>query len=413
MIVAFSIFLEEKIMQKGKYCLLRMVNANANNNKEYEMIQLSDSKFEARWGRVEGSKATRIYSMDKWYSIYDSKIKKGYQDVTEFVSVKTTITSQYAPIEDEAVAQLIEEILRYANEFVKSTYKIDKNSVTQAMIFEAQRLIDELNYYANCNNLQGFNYILSQLFVVIPRKMKDVYEHLAKTDSDFTEIMQREQDTLDTLKSVVATNSCDSSSSDGKKTILDAFGIKIRLCTDEERENCKKKLSSESEHLLDKAFRIEIDALEKKNARYMKENGLTRKNFHFFYHGTRNENVWSILKTGLVLNPKEIFTGKLFGYGLYFAQRAKKSIGYTSLRGTRWANGTSDRGYLFVMKVAYKNPYDVYSWGNNLSTFREKDIKALGCDALFAHKGQMLVNDEVIVYNGGAVVPRYLLTLKQ
>ena len=58
--------------------------------------------------------------------------------------------------------------------------------------------------------------------------------------------------------------------------------------------------------------RLAQEALEKKNARYMKENGLTRRHYHFFYHGTRNENVWSILKTGLVLNPKAIITAKMF-----------------------------------------------------------------------------------------------------
>ena len=69
----------------------------------------------------------------------------------------------------------------------------------------------------------------------------------------------------------------------------------------------------------------------------------------------------SVLKKGMLLNPNAIITAKMFGYGLYFATRAKKSIKYTSLDGY-YTGETADEGFLFVMKVAYKNPKVVYSW---------------------------------------------------
>jgi poly [ADP-ribose] polymerase len=80
-----------------------------------------------------------------------------------------------------------------------------------------------------------------------------------------------------------------------------------------------------------------------------------------FFHGSRNENFWNILKNGLKLNPKAKITGKMLGSGLYFANKAAKSINYTSLRGSYWSGGTSDIGYMAVFAVAMdlNNGYNV------------------------------------------------------
>lgn len=129
------------------------------------------------------------------------------------------------------------------------------------------------------------------------------------------------------------------------------------------------------------------------------------------YHGTKNPNVWNILNTGLVTNPNASITGKMFGYGIYFAPRAKKSIGYTSLNGSYWAKGDDETGFLMVFKVAYKNPLDVYNYGN-YGNFTIKDIERTKNDALYAHKGTMLLNDEVVIYREEQCIPRYIIQLK-
>lgn len=134
---------------------------------------------------------------------------------------------------------------------------------------------------------------------------------------------------------------------------------------------------------------------------------------HFFWHGTRNANVWGVLKKGMLLNPNAIITAKMFGYGLYFATRAKKSIKYTSLDGY-YTGETADEGFLFVMKVAYKNPKVVYSWESWMSNLKGDDIRKAGNDAVFASKERgMLINDEIIVYDEAQVCPRYLVVLKK
>ena len=97
----------------------------------------------------------------------------------------------------------------------------------------------------------------------------------------------------------------------------------------------------------------------------------------------------------------------MFGHGLYFAPRAKKSIGYTSLNGSNWAGGSSSTGFLAVYKVAYKNTHV-----SAYERFTKDSVKQLGADAVFASKDQgMLVNDEVIIYDDKQATIRYLIEL--
>ena len=401
-----------------RYCLLRMVTANENHNKDYEMEQLTDTQFVVRYGRYGAAKQEKIYSLSMWEKLYAKKIRKGYKDITDYVNiaVKKTKTAGYKPIADEGIRQLIDTLLSYANDYVKTVYSISKRKVTPQMLIAAQKKIDQLWDFSQTPFVDRFNSALQDLLVIIPQRISNVDSILAKDANSMSSIVDAQQTRLDTLASLIDVDDIIESDipdeNDKRKTILEAFGLKIRPCSEQENTKIKEKLSKESEDLFDCAWRIEQENVERRFNEYIKKNNISRKNIHFFWHGTRNENVWSILKTSLLLNPKATITGKMFGYGLYFATRAKKSIGYTSLCGSYWAKGASNEGYLICMKVAYKNPMDIYTWEHKYSLFREKDIRKLGYDAVFAHKGTMLVNDEVIVYSEAAVCPRYLIRLR-
>ncbi len=395
------------------YCLLRLVDADCNNNKEYEMTQISNTLFESSWGRIKGTKMKKTYSMSMWDKIRQEKLNKGYTDVTRLVSVIKE-QERYACIPDETVRKLVDELLRAANTHVRNTYNVDKKNVTSLMVSEAQKHIDNMNEFANQKDCFMFNKEFQQLLLVIPQKIKNVADVMAKNQNDMPRICIQQQATLDVLKSLIGngeTRSKQKEKTNENLTILDAFGIEIRPCTDKEISKIKEKLTKESDSLLEAAFRIEQKDLESRYRNYKSNHDIKRTDEHFFWHGTRTENVWSIMKNGMVLNPKAVITGKMFGYGLYFAPRAKKSINYTSLEGAIYTGGTEKRAYMFVMKVVYKKPYDVYRHNNAFYTYRNEDIKAHNCDALYAHKGVSLVNDEIIVYDEAQVCPRYLLVL--
>ena len=121
-------------------------------------------------------------------------------------------------------------------------------------------------------------------------------------------------------------------------------------------------------------------------------------------------NMLSILRNGLVLNPNAPKTGSMFGHGLYLANKAHKSLNYTSLRGTLYAKEKADRGFLLVMKAAYARPKHVDEWSHAMTSYCAKNIAP--CDAVFAHSGKSLVNDEIIVYREDQVTLQYIVEVR-
>ena len=395
------------------YCELIMVDGDDNHNKVYIMTQINESQFKAEWGRYGSPLQSKLYSMSVWDSLKKQKINKGYTDVTKMKSVVTNEISNYSHISDTVVAELVDRILRYANECIKKNYSIKKQDVTAEMLRTARKYIEMLNKCVTENkSVDEFNKYLNKLFCIMPRKMRDVKDFLAKSDKDYAEIIERENDLINIMSSMTGDVE-ENAENDGKKTILETFGLEIRPCDEKENLKIKEKLTAESAEKFSCAFRISNKKCDERFNKYVKEHHISKRDVHFYWHGTRNQNVWGILKKGMLLNPNAPITGKMFGYGLYFAPRAKKSIGYTSLDGSYWAKGRSDEGYMFVMKVAYKKPLMVFNHEHRFCGFRNQDIKNAGCDALFASKDAgMLRNDEVIVYDEAQVCPRYLIILK-
>ena len=145
----------------------------------------------------------------------------------------------------------------------------------------------------------------------------------------------------------------------------------------------------------------------------MTENNI--KDTKLLFHGSRSENFWSIIKTGLVLRPTNaVITGKMFGYGCYYAPKCAKSIGYTSLSGSYWAHGGNNTAYMALFDVAYGTPYDVYNFDSkyyNLDYNKLQQFKP-GANCLHAHADKgMLRNDEIVVYKEEQMTIKYLIEI--
>lgn len=119
------------------------------------------------------------------------------------------------------------------------------------------------------------------------------------------------------------------------------------------------------------------------------------------------------LAMGLDINPNALTAGKMFGNGTYFANKAKKSMRYTDLPGQNNVHATSgETAYLSVFKVVYKNAMDIYHWQNEYTRLNYRALNVKGYDAVFAHGGVDLVNDEIIVYQNCQSAPHYIIELK-
>lgn len=395
------------------FCHLVCVTS-VNNNKFYDMQDLGNGEFEAKYGRIGATCTTVRYPMSRWYSIYNQKLKKGYIDQTSLVSVAQVQTNEkYKPIEDEDVAKLIAYLREKARDTVAKNYTVASTQVSAAMVAKAQSIINRLYNTASNLTVAQFNDDLIELFGVIPRKMSYVPDYLASRASEFPNIIHREQQLLDVMAGQVSGDVVEQKTTGNEnETVLEAFGLEFSPVTEKDVSIIKKELGPECAHMYYKAWRVENKATRKKFKEFCKGKGrLTKK---LLWHGSRTENWWGILRSGLVLRPTNaIINGKMFGYGLYFAPKARKSVRYTSLRGSTYAHGSSSFGFLSLYEVAYGKPYDVSdNYGCGDMTWNKLQKVAPGCCSLHAHAGRVLQNDEIIVYREDQTTIKYLVELK-
>lgn len=408
-------------MSNNQYVYLVKVEPNANNNKFYKMIQLDDNNFEVQYGRIGNSGyQSRRYLMSQWNKKLREKEKKGYVDQTRLVATPIIKVDEkkYLDIDNKSIAEIVLKLQLMAQQAIKHNYTVSSKNVTKVMIDEAQILINKLN---SIEEIEYFNKSLVDLFKTIPRKMSRVSYYLAKNKNDFEKISQREQDLLDVMQGQVITQDIEKEEVNNEekinKTILEAMGLKFKEVTIEEEKLIKKQLGAISDKYKN-AWKVINLKTQEKYDKFIKENKI--KNTKLLWHGSRSENFWSIINIGLVLRSNAIITGKLYGHGIYFAPKAKKSLGYTSLNGSYWAKGNNACGFMALLDVAYGKPYNVYDFNNKYYNLNYENLQKISpnSNCLHAHAGanlggySNLKNDEIVIYKEDQCTIKYLVELR-
>ena len=413
-----------------------------NNNKFYIMTQLNSNEWEAQWGRVQGDLSKinqgagqrKTYPMYEWGKMYRAKTGKGYEDVTHLyeeiempssTATKTMPADPTSLISNAMVRQLMIDLQQYANISVKTNYTVSSDNVTQKMVDEAQ---DQLNRITPLVKLKGdvnqINEGLLKLYKIIPRKMGQVKNHLltslsSKSDLDNAQKMiANEQDTLDVMAGQVKLKTQQKEIQSGvtetatKVTtvnLLDQMGLIIEPASSSEIEEIKK-YAQHNHTKIKKVFKVTNNKTETKYTNHYKS---SKKQFEqLYWHGSRNQNWFNILQTGLLIRPAgAIHTGSMFGDGIYFANKAEKSIGYSSFRGSYWTGGSDDKGYLALFKVNVGNQKHIHRHDSSCYTLNQSKIEKEGFDSVYAHGGADLRNDEFIVYMSEKCTVAYLVEL--
>lgn len=410
-----------------------LVMVTMNNNKWYSMHDNGDGTFTAGWGRIGQNGARCIYPIHQWDAKYAEKMSKGYTDQSDTIlgpeEDDTVQTPEKEGSEETAAAvkpteanTLISRLASFAKRFIRRHY-ITRSSamkVNSRMIAKVDELLRQLSV-ASCSGypVSGFNAILSQIFMAIPRVMRDTRGFYAASPADFDKILKREAEYIDSLRGMAKTNdnaddgtistSDDNALATAEETIR-KFGLKINPVTARQEADIRRHMGQNGSRYV-RAWRVENRTTKKAFDAYRKKLG-DEANVKQLWHGSKNENFHSILCSGLLLNPNASITGKMFGYGIYFAPSFAKSLGYSSIDGSCWGGGTSDTAYMAVFDVALGKSLDVHSYNGRYGNWKEKDILKTGCRSLWAHKGGMLRNDEVVVYNEAAMTIRYLVEVR-
>ncbi len=390
----------------------------ANNNKYYNAFPEGD-QFRVEYGRIDATKTTMYYPISKFESQIKSKIKKGYVDVTDLKKdlveeiSSANPESPYKEIENAAIRAIVDKLQSMARDTIQKNYTVKASAVTQDMVDAAQKVIDELAN--NSSTVNEFNDTLLKLFTIIPRKMGNVRDYLANKPEDFAEIITTEQDLLDVMRGQIYVKpEIVETSNEPKKghTILEELGLEFEEVTNDEIAMIKT-LMNESSGKFRKAWRVKNLKTQKRFDKFVEENSI--KDTRLLFHGSRSENFWSIIKTGLVLRPTNaVITGKMLGYGIYFAPKCQKSIGYTSLSGSYWARGNEHTAYMALFEVAYGIPYDVYNFDSKYYSLNYDKLQQFmpGANCLHAHADMgMLRNDEIVVYKEEQLTIKYLIEI--
>ena len=288
-------------------CKLIMVTAN-NNNKYYEMQETPDGKFTVKYGRVGSRASQRSYPMNLWNRKYNEKIRKGYRDQTHLFA-ENLPEIQLADIEDEKVSNLVKRLMNYAQNSVNQNYNVTADQVTKSQVEEAQRILDDLTgRVVPRMKKPAFNRLLLDLYQVIPRRMRNVNDHLIKQSNTPTELdeirkmLAEEQATLDVMRGQVEINERKKDQSKVQQiNLLEAMGLKVERVTNGKTiRMIKKKMQDESDKFL-QAFQVTNLRTEKHYQNFLQQSPNTKT--ELFWHGSRKRKLDVDFGIGIGVTP--------------------------------------------------------------------------------------------------------------
>ncbi len=393
---------------------LTCINTESNNYKFYHLRP--DNKREvidATYGRIGSDRGDAFgvkdlqepYESYMFWIRYYEKLSKGYVDQTDIYlksddNEEETVNEELIEEEPTKVnkvsVELYEILLQAAHHIVEQN--LTSTTVTQRQVEEVRKLINTLGEQQDTDS---FNDVLKKILVLSPRKERYVNTLMAYRLGDFSRIIQREDNLCTAMEALVHKKPISQISTKDK---FRDMGIEVYEATDKQKAQVMKHLGDGLDAKVVKIYRVINRKHQKRFDAYLKKKKI--KKVHQFWHGSINENWLSIIENGLQLNPNARITGKMFGYGIYFAPRAKKSFGYTSCEGSFWARGSSSHGYMGLYATAYGKPDYVNSAGHYTQSYLDNK----GCNCVFAKaENTGLRNDEIIFYAEEAVCLNYIV----
>ena len=133
--------------------------------------------------------------------------------------------------------------------------------------------------------------------------------------------------------------------------------------------------------------------------------GKQKGNLKELFHGSKNCNILSILKNGLIIPPTSCatYSGRAFGDGIYFANNSTKSLNYSIGFWGGSIRNKFNNAFLFLANVAMGKTYE--------ATYGVSNGAPKGYDSIYAKKGSGLYNDEFIVYDLAQASLTYLVEM--
>lgn len=419
-----------------------MVESDNNHNKCWYIEEHDNGMIRTTWGRVGNSLSTTEKqfgsSASKEYDkLVKSKLKKGYTKLRTIDSSSTVDIKniQKKTLEDIALKEIVFDkadnqiksmiqVFCQANiHTITSSTNITFNSttgvfqtpcgvVTLEAINDARNILNKIYDLVKDRDF-GYDFIryTEQYCTIIPQK---VHGRLVCTKifRDLKDV-QKQNDVLDSLKDSIETieqmknSENDTNSSEEPKL----FNCEIKKVTDKNVIDKIKKLYQKTHQSIHACrnlkvktvYEITIDSMKTayENTKTEWEKLGKELNEQELWHGTKKQNIISIMKNGMIIPPANAShcTGRMFGSGLYFSDQSTKSLNYAY----GWWSGTRDNNcYMFLSKVLMGKSYTPKGWSGCNSIPK-------GYDSIFAKAGVSGVQNNEMIVMPNQVCPEYLI----
>lgn len=366
-------------------------NSATQSNKYYNLYE-EGSEFRVEYGRVGSTKVVAKYPISKWDSIYRDKIKKGYKDITELKSIPSVSIEKSG---NSCFDEFYDNFKKYSKTSVRSTYLVD--GCTKQQLDAAQKILDTIT---KCTNISDVNDNLLSLYSIIPRRMANTRDWLIKDITDKNNVISREQNAIDSMDSnniVITTNP------------LKELNIRFDTVLKDELVRLEQLIypTTKNKYRIYKAYQIENNKRESFKT-WM--DTAKNKTTELLIHGTRNPNIFSILKSDLLIRPSNaaMISGAAYGNGIYHSAHTDKSLNYV---------GNDPDKIFFIQRVHVGNKYTYNGWyreGKDIGRHQMnyEYLSSNGYDSLYVKPGDGLLNSEYIVYRQEQTVTNYLIWLK-
>ena len=408
--------------------MLRRVDLEHNRKSFYDLVPNNMGSFltvdvGARYGvlgtDVEESRVLpRPFPSQLFWARYYAKLRAGYSDETDLLGegediLKALFGNGAHPEsdEDETAVELYRLLVHTAKEYLDSQFNIDwlseKSPYTARQVESCWKilggLISTLDIEETEKMVQEANRQITKLLKIASPTMKKgksissfaVAQHKSQqqTIKDIRKKADEWENRIMAMDAVVG----QSSSKKNDEELVSPFGnISVRKADADEFTHYQKLIEEKTPDMVGMLKDVYILDPIARRQRY--EEALEKaedKSEEELFHGSRTENMVSLIKSGGPTIHVTASNGRMFGNGSYWANNFDKSLGYTSFSNSRWAHGDAMEAYMLVGQVHTGKKYFTSFTGND-----EQETKDGGYDCCYAlADNTSLYRDEIITYD--------------
>lgn len=413
-------FQKKKELKKD---ILNFASLGANSNKFYilelqEGIGIQPFAVYCEYGRL-GSTPQRKHrffgteheAQREYQKIKRSKESKGYKvvDIQDQavgqvqIDVKDTRKKEVGQIKNK-VHRLIGKLYQSATSYLVSAIQTPLGKVSGTQVAKGLTVLKKIEDILDGGGTLDTNRLerlSDEFYSVIPVPFGSRVDKNKFMIDNYVKLNER-KDLLGVMNSVVQAQDT------LEKTLQEKYeSLNIKLKPLSNRTNDYKRIVEKvnGSHSRHHRFNVKVtDVFEVEEM--LGHDSFNPKNVETMelFHGSRNENILSIMQSGLKIKPKSaVHTGSMFGSGIYFASDVTKSANYC------WGFGhaSEESYYMFICEVATGKIKDYDSAQPHLSSAPKPFNSVRGV------KGRSLLHDEHIVFNDNQVKIKYIVEFKK